>query len=196
VQPQRAGELVRLLTQPEPAQILENIYQRAASSLNNPVIQDAEIRERVEFVCRCLSNRSGVRLLMSCMLGKIHRPEVDPRKPYTEIGGEDCFSGRTYDEQHLTHFINSHRLPCNSTTAFLTPALRNMNQALTTDRDLVGQPRELYSKTLFLLDDVAQGRIPADIVFVETVRILLQMRNEKLKRMESLLETLKHKEGA
>ena len=71
-----------------------------------------------------------------------------------------------------------------------------MNQALTTDRDLVGQPRELYSKTLFLLDDVAQGRIPADIVFVETVRILLQMRNEKLKRMESLLETLKHKEGA
>ncbi|MEW6200568.1 MAG: hypothetical protein AB1546_01220, partial [bacterium] len=61
---------------------------------------------------------------MSCMLAKIEKPEVDPRKPYTEINSPDCFSGRTYDERYLTNFISKHRLPCNSTTAFLTPALR------------------------------------------------------------------------
>lgn len=184
------------MTQPTPDQILENIYQRAAATLEHTVIENDDMRERVDYVCRCLSNRAGVRLLMSCLLGKIHRPDVDPRKPYTEIGGEDSFSGRTYDEQYLTHFINKHRLPCNPTTAFLTPTLRNIDQALTSARDLVGRPRDLYKKTLLLLEDVAEERIAAETVFVESVRVLLQMRDEKLKRMASLLESLKHIEGA
>lgn len=184
------------MTQPTPDQILESIYERAAKTLERTVIEDNDIRERVDYVCRCLSNRAGVRLLMSCLLGKIHRPEVDPRKPYTEIGGEDSFSGRTYDEQYITHFINAHRLPCNPTTAFLTPTLRNIDQALTSARDLVGRPRDLYKKTLLLLEDVAEERIAAETVFVESVRVLLQMRDEKLKRMASLLESLKHIEGA
>ncbi|MBN1516738.1 restriction endonuclease, SacI family [Candidatus Sumerlaeota bacterium] len=184
------------MTQPTPDQILENIYQCAAATLEQTVIEDDDIRERVDYVCRCLSNRAGVRLLMSCLLGKIHRPEVDPRKPYTEIGGEESFSGRTYDEQYITHFINRHRLPCNPTTAFLTPTLRNIDQALTSARDLVGRPRDLYKKTLLLLEDVAEKRIMAETVFVESVRVLLQMRDEKLKRMASLLESLKHAEGA
>lgn len=184
------------MTQPTPDQILESIYQRAAATLEQTVINDDDIRERVDYVCRCMSNRAGVRLLMSCLLGKIHRPEVDPRKPYTEIGGEDSFSGRTYDEQYLTHFINKHRLPCNPTTAFLTPTLRNINQALTSDRDLIGRPRDLYKKTVLLLEEVAEKRLSAETVFVESVRVLLQMRDAKLKRMASLLESLKHSEGA
>ncbi|HOO41749.1 MAG TPA: hypothetical protein PK653_09895 [Syntrophales bacterium] len=184
------------MTQRTPDQILENIYGRAAATLEHTVIEDDDIRERVDYVCRCLSNRAGVRLLMSCLLGKIHRPDVDPRKPYTEIGGKDSFSGRTYDEQYLTHFINRHRLPCNPTTAFLTPTLRNIDQPLNSDRDLVGRPRDLYKKTLLLLEDVAEGRISAEILFVESVRVLLQMRDEKLKRMASLLESLRHTEGA
>jgi len=184
------------MTQRTPDQILESIYERAAATLEHTVIEDDDIRERVDYVCRCLSNRAGVRLLMSCLLGKIHRPNVDPRNPYTEIGGEDSFSGRTYDEQYLTHFINRHRLPCNPTTAFLTPTLRNIDQPLNSDRDLVGRPRDLYKKTLLLLEDVAERRISAEILFVESVRVLLQMRNEKLKRMDSLLESLRHTEGA
>jgi hypothetical protein len=78
----------------------------------------------------------------------------------------------------------------------LTPTLRNIDQALTSARDLVGRPRDLYKKTLLLLEDVAEERISADTVFVESVRVLLQMRDEKLKRMASLLESLKHTEGA
>lgn len=89
-----------------PDQILKSIYKKAAANLKKSVFKSVDIRERVENVCRCLSNRAGVRLLMSCLLGKLHNPEVDPRKPYTEIGGDDSFSGRTYDEQYLTPFIN------------------------------------------------------------------------------------------
>ena len=133
---------------------------------------------------------------MSCLLGKLHHPHVDPRNPYTEIGGANSFSGRTYDERYLTKFINEHRLPVNPTTAFLTPTLRNIALPLTVDRDLVGRPRDLYKKTLELLEDVAENRVAADNLFIETVRVLLQLRDEKLARMASLIDALERGGGA
>ncbi|MBT9132798.1 MAG: hypothetical protein DDT33_01327 [Firmicutes bacterium] len=179
-----------------PDEILNGIHERAIATLNTTVISNQTIRERVDYVCRCMSNRAGVRLLMSCLLGKLDKPNVDPRKPYTEIGGADSFSGRTYDEHHLTKFINEHRLPVNPATAFLTPTLRNIDHPLTTDRELVGRPRDLYKKTLELLEDVVKKRIAADVLFVETVRVLLLLRNEKLARIASLLGALERTEGA
>jgi hypothetical protein len=179
-----------------PEEILQGIRQRAAATLDASVVTDPAIRERVDYICRCISNRAGVRLLMSCLLGKLDKPNVDPRKPYTEIGGADSFSGRTYDERFLTKFINEHRLPVNPTTAFLTPTLRNIDHPLTTDRELVGRPRDLYKKTLELLEDVAERRVAADVLFVETVRVLMLLRDEKLARMASLLDALERAEGA
>lgn len=176
-------------------EILEGIYKKADSSQGTSLIKDRGIRERVEYVCRCMSNRAGVRLLMSCLLAKLHRSEVDPRKPYTEIGGNDSFSGRTYDERYLTKFINQHRLPVNTTTAFLTPTLRNIDHALTVERELVGRPRDLYIKTVQLLDDVANNRVSAEMLLHETIKVLLQMRDEKLARMQSLLTSLERAEG-
>ena len=181
-----------------PEDILRGIYERAeaAALVDKSVIPDIYIRERAAYVCHCTSNRAGVRLLMSCLLGKLDKPNVDPRKPYTEIGDSDSFSGRTYDEQHLAPFINEHRLPVNQTTAFLTPTLRNIDHPLTTDHELVGRPRDLYKKTLELLEDVAEQRVAADVLFVEIVRLLLQMRDEKLARINSLLKGLQQTEGA
>lgn len=184
------------MAQQTPDTILQHICERAVATINKSVITDQGIRERVNYVSRCTSNRAGVRLLMACLLGKLDNPRVDPRKPYTEIEEPDSFSGRTYDEQYLTQFINKYNLPCNPTTAFLTPTLRNIDSALTTDRELVGRPRELYRKTLQLLEDVAEKRIDAELVFVETVRVLLQLRDEKQARMESLLDSLERTEGA
>lgn len=176
--------------------ILARIYDKATEARTAAIISEQSVADRVDFVCRCHSNRAGVRLLMACLLGKIDNPHVDPRKPYTEIGGADSFSGRTYDERYLTHFINTHRLPCNPTTAFLTPGLRNIDRPLTTDVQIVGRPRELYVETLKLLDDVYQTKVDAETLFVEVVRILLLMRDEKLGRIASLLETLKRNTGA
>lgn len=51
--------------------ILQHVYERAIASLPQSVIQNTAIRARVEYVCRCLSNRAGVRLLMACLLGKL-----------------------------------------------------------------------------------------------------------------------------
>ncbi|MDD2227949.1 MAG: hypothetical protein PHY48_00890 [Candidatus Cloacimonetes bacterium] len=141
----------------DPKQILEKAYRQALSKKDKSFLKGIDVKENIAYVCRYEGNRAGVRLLISCLLAKVHNPVVDPRKPYTEINEADCFSGRTYDEKYITHFVSHYRLPVNPTTAFLTPALRNINQALTKDRNLEGRPRELYSKTLLLLDDVAEN---------------------------------------
>lgn len=177
-----------------PNDILEQVLRSASDDHYRPKITDQDIRTRIEFVCRQISNRACTRLLMACLLAKIDRPEVDPRKPYTEIGDEDTFSGRTYDEKYITHFINANRLPLNPTTAFLTPAFRNLDRPLTTDLDLVGRPRQVYKATLQLLDDVYSGKVTAKDMLTEIVRILIVMREENQARMQSLLAGLASEE--
>jgi hypothetical protein len=179
-----------------PDEILHSLYERAIATLSKTVINDPIINDKVDYICCCMSNRACVRLLMSCLLAKIDKPSVDPRKPYTEIGSSDSFSGRTYDEHYLSKFINEHHLPVRPTTAFLTPTLRNINYPLTTDHELIGRPRELYKKTLELLEDVSFQRITAEILFVEIIRVLLILRNENQKRMTSLIGILQRTEGA
>lgn len=128
--------------------------------------------------------------MLAALLAKLHRPHIDVRKPYTEIEGNDCYSGRTYDERYVAAFINTHQLPCNSTTAFLTPALRNRNAVLTPDSNLVGRPAIVYTATLQLLTDVHEGRVDAATLLAETVRQLLLFRDERNQRIESLLSGL------
>ena len=154
------------------------------------------MRERVEYVACNLKNRAGVRLLMACLLAKIHRPQVDVRKPYRSIGGSDSFSGRTYDERYLTPFINEHHLPCNSTTAFLTPALRNRNVMLARDLNLVGKPPQLYQFVLQLLDDVSNNRITPNNLLAETIRFLIIHRNNQQLRIKGLIQELKTTKGS
>ena len=168
--------------------ILDAIYKQALSSLNKKDTTDKEAFSKIESVARCPTNRASIRLLMSCLLAKIHRPETDPRKPYTEIGTKDSFSGRVYDEKYLTDFIQAYNLPCNQTTAFLTPALRNMDKPLTKDVVIVGKPREVYTDTLWLLDLVAKNKIGAEQTLRDAVRVLIALRNENDERLSALLK--------
>lgn len=179
-----------------PDKRLDNLFQKSLKLGNKSCVPNQNIRRRIEYVCRCLANRACVRLLMACMLGKLDQPKVDPRKPYTEIGTKDCFSGRTYDEQYITGFINKHSLPCNSTTAFLTPTLRNQNTPLNIDTELVGRPRDLYKDTLLVLDDVAKGKISAERVLTETMRLLIIVRDERNTRIDTLVKGLRQGAGA
>jgi hypothetical protein len=129
------------------------------------------------------------------MLARIHNPKIDPRKPYTEIGTDDCFSGRTYDERYITEWISRHDLPCNPTTAFLTPGLRNIDHPLTTATEIIGRPKQLYSEAIQILENVAEGKEKAENVFEEIVRLLIIARDQKGERLNSLLESLKQRVG-
>lgn len=179
---------------PSPPRILSIAFQHASEGLDQSLIDDVGIANSIEYICRNVQNRAGTRLLMASLLAKIHRPEVDICKPYTEIGDDDTYSGRTYDESYVSAFINQHDLPCNSTTAFLTPAFRNRNIVLTPDVNLVGRPPKLYQTVLQLLDHVYMGRVSPDDLLAETVRHLLIVRNERQQQITSLRADLKTSE--
>jgi len=178
-----------------PADILESAFGRVSSDVTQPVIADFDIVTRIEAICRSISNRACVRVLLACSLAKIHHPAVDIRKPYTEIGDADSYSGRTYDEKYLGPFIIEHNLPCNVTTAFLTPAFRNRNNTLTPNINLVGRPTELYQMLLQLLADIYTNTVSANDVLAEAIRWLLIMRDERLLRMKTFLESLQATTG-
>ena len=148
----------------DPAAVLEQHFQEVGAEPDMPLIEDDDLRGKIEFICRCLTNKAPIRFLMACLLGKIDDPKVDIRKPYTEIAGKGTYSGRGYDEQFVEPFVIRHKLPTNSTTAFLTPAFRNIDRRLTTDLVLVGRPRQVYTNVLELLDLVEKGRIEASDV--------------------------------
>jgi hypothetical protein len=88
----------------EPDKILSDALERASRDINKPIVANDEIRSKIEQVCREPRNRACARFLMACALARIHQSTADPRKPYTEIGSEDAFSGRSYDEKYISRF--------------------------------------------------------------------------------------------
>jgi hypothetical protein len=174
-----------------PADILEQSLQRVRTRIEHPVIGDAQTREKVEYVCRCLSNRAGVRLVLTCALAKIHKPGIDIRKPYTEIGTPDSFSGRAeYDEKFVGPFVVKHNLPVNSTTAFLTPGFRTINVPLALPLTISGRPKRMYTDTIDLLGFVHTEQLSPQDLLDESIRQLLILKQEQDERMKQLVENL------
>jgi hypothetical protein len=178
------------------SKILNDSYQRALKQLTKPFVSDQKIFERIERVALCLKNRAGVRALLACALAKIDNPEIDIRKPYTDIAGEkgnDKYSGRLYDEKYVEALkAKPYHLPINSTTAFLTPGFRTKNIVLTTDIELEGRPTDMYEAVLQLFDDIQKNRVSAQNVMDETVRLLILERDKRDASIKNLLKDLKH----
>ncbi len=178
----------------EPSAVLDAAYEKAARQLDTAFLDNTDLSEITRYICRHPNNRAPVRLLLACCLAKIHDPSIDIRKPYTELG-ENSFSGRTYDENFVGDFVNKYALPCNPTTAFLTPALRTKPVVLEPGTALGGHPKKLYESAIQLLDAVEKGQITPDDLLAETVRYLLILKLEREERMQSLLGELQQEEG-
>lgn len=150
-----------------------------------------ECRERITRICRYMHNRTPVRVLLTCALARAHKPHLDPRCPFTEIKSDAAFSGRTqYDEPHVGPFITRHRLPCNSTTGFLTPAMRTKDQPISANADIVGKPKWVYKEMAQVLDDLAEGRVSAEAILADVVRVLVVIREEHAERLAELKAAL------
>jgi len=179
---------------PSPSEILEVAYQSATQHVDQSLLTEPEQIESIDNIVR--SNiGAGVRLLLACALAKICDPSVDIRRPFTNLG-KGAYSGRTYDEQYVTRFVNKYELPCNVTTAFLTPALRTKRGiALVPGTDLGGRDRNLYEQVILLLDDVENGRLSAEDLLAETVISLVVLKRERQQRISSLLSEVKRAGG-
>src|SRR4030066_1495527 len=174
--------------------VLEKYLKEVSSNTDKSFIDDNDIRSKIEFICHCLTNKAPIRFLLACLLGKLDSPKVDIRKPYTEIGGKGTYSGRAYDEQYVEPFVIKYKLPTNSTSAFLTPAFRNIDRTLTTDLVLVGRPRQVYTNALELLDLVRHRKVDPAIALKEILHYLLIIKNENESRMRQLIRELRHSE--
>jgi DNA adenine methylase len=174
-----------------PLNVLEHLYKKASADLLKSIISYDKTQNYIEAICRCNSNKAPIRFLMSCLLAKIHNPAVDIRKPYTEIKDGDTYSGRFYDEKYVELFVHKYKLPCNPTTAYLTPAFRNLDRILTTDLILVGRPREVYESALSVLDIVYTEKEKPENVLQEIIRQLLIIKSEDELRMTQLAADLK-----
>lgn len=174
----------------QPEAVLANAFRRAEQSLSTTLVARPKVQARIEYIARLNNNRAGARLLMACALAKILHPEIDIRKPYTEIGTDDAYSGRTYDERFIGQFARTHRLPVNPTTAWLTPALRNISAPLAMPMSIAGTPRKMYEELIQVLDDAYTGRVAAEDLLAECIRVLILLRNERDMRIKQLLNEL------
>lgn len=181
---------------PTPIEILNSAFDRATDSIQKgeSLMIPSEVVEKLEYVCRLSSNKSGTRFILASTLARIDDPKLDIRKPFSkEIKENDSYSGRRYDEDFVAIFLDSHDLlgVCNSTTAFLTPAYRTKGSTLTLDAEwFIGKPPKLYKILLELLDYVYTGKVRAEDLLTETIKWLLIIRTERKQRIQSLLANL------
>lgn len=78
----------------------------------------------------------------------------------------------------------------NPTTAFLTPALRNINAPLSPPMVIAGRPKSMYADMIVLLGMVESGKLAAEDLLTECIRELLLLRNEQDVRLAQLLDEL------
>lgn len=170
---------------------LEMFYQTSFKNKKKSFIKSDDLRGKVEFICRNNGTKAPIRFLMSCLLAKIDNPKIDIRKPYTEINAKDNYSGRGYDESFIEAFIHKYKLPCNSTTAFLSPVFRNIDRVLNKNFVLVGRPRKPYDYTIAILNEIYSKKETSQNTLKEIVRFLLIIKDEDEKRMQQLIAELK-----
>lgn len=177
------------------SEILEKALRSAERRLKKSFVPDAQLGGLVASVALCPSNRAGTRFLLAAALAKIHRPAVDIRKPfiqaYVDAEKANAYGGRNYDEQYVFAFITRHKLPCSSTTAFLTPAFRTKNIVLDLGQKLRGRPPDLYVSILEILEAIQSGKVSASDVLRELVRVLIIERDERKARLETLKQGLR-----
>lgn len=173
-------------------QTLRSIYSGVYAELNEEriYIADDELLKKIMFICRNIKNKAPIRFLLSCLAAKIDNPAIDIRKPYTSIAGGDSFSGRKYDESIIQRLITEFKLPCNNTTAYLTPAFRNGNEIMQPGLTLEGRPRELYAETLHVLNAIYTQQLEPEQLLRELFRQLIVVRDQQTRRINELLESL------
>jgi DNA adenine methylase len=177
------------------SRLLKSAVQRAMLHLHESFITHSALRQKLEYIIGCPSNRAGARFIMASTLAKLDDPRLDIRKPFIEVytgsAKKGAYSGRSYDEQYVFDLIQKYQLPCSPTTAFLTPGFRTKNVVLTKDQKLRGRPAEMYEYILEILDAIHRGRLTAKDVLTDSIRLLLIERDNRKNRIEILLQGLR-----
>lgn len=169
--------------------LLELAYQSACKDPYKVFVSDTNIYEKIFSVCKCERNKAPIRYLLSAMLAKVSNPAIDTRQPYPKLG-KKSFAGRTIDEHYVQHFLHQHPLPCNETTAFLTPAFRTIETAIKKSTFEKCRPVYVYNDMMDILDYVEKHPKSAPKVLRQMLAALIMIQKENDAKMTKLVGSL------
>ena len=169
--------------------ILENAYQRALNQPDKKFVSNEKINALIDSVCKCVGSKAPIRYLMSAMIAKIDDNHIDTHQPYPKLGNRS-FAGRTIDEGIVQRFIHQYQLPCNDTTAFLTPAFRTMEVAISKSTFINCRPAYVYNDMLDILDYVESYPKAAKDILTQIIADLILLKHATEDRVSQLVEGL------
>lgn len=170
-------------------QTLESVYNYVISSATSTFIADEGIVQSVQSICQCESNKAPIRYLMSATLAKIYDETIDTRQPYPKLG-EKSFAGRTIDETIIQPFIHKYALPCNDTTAFLTPAFRTIETAITKSTFEKCRPSYVYYDLMDVLDHIEAHPDQTINILRQTIKELIQIKESSAQKLQQMVDSL------
>ena len=168
---------------------LEKLHKKAAKRKNSFV--EVRIEKTLDSICRNPRVKAPIRYLMSGLVAKIEKPHINLRKPTTALGGSDAYEGRGYDERIVEPYVLKYQLPCNSTTAFLTPSFRTINRPLAREMFDNSRPPEPYHQMMDVIDYVELYPEKAELVLLEIIRDLIVIKAENDRRLQEQLAQIK-----
>ena len=167
---------------------LDKLHKKALRHKSSFV--EARIKEPVYSICRN-QNKSPIRYLMSGLVAKMENPTINLRKPTTSLGGDDAYEGRGIDERIIEPYILKYQLPCNATTAFLTPSFRTINRPISREMFANSRPPEPYYLMMDVLEYVELYPEKAESVLLEIIRNLIDIKEENQLKIQAQLEIIK-----
>ncbi len=177
--------------------ILESTYNEAVEAKGlQAFVADTTIASKIMTVCECESNKAPIRYLLTATLAKTFDSSIDTRQPYPKLG-ENSFPGRNIDETVIQPFIHKYELPCNDTTAFLTPAFRTVETALAKSSFEKCRPTYVYYDMMDILDYVETHPQESKGILTQLIKDLIDIKkrnDETVAQMVSQLSFQKSKE--
>ena len=173
------------------AEQLDSIFRSIKQ--DRTYVTDKTVENKISSVCLCDTNKAPIRYLLSAMIAKTDNPSIDTRQPYSDLGNKS-FAGRTIDETLVQPFIHKYNLPCNDTTAFLTPAFRTIESALTKAAFDKCRPAYVYHDMIDILDYVEQKPLQAKNIFKQIIKTLLHVRLSTEERLTKMVQELNSEE--
>lgn len=172
--------------------ILESAYQSAINAKDSlQLVPNDSIASKIMSVCQCETNKAPIRYLVAALLAKTDNSKIDTRQPYPKLG-DKSFPGRTIDETLVQPFIHKYTLPCNDTTAFLTPAFRTLETALTKPSFDKCRPKSVYYDMMDVLDYVETHPKESKNILIQLIKDLIDIKkqnDETLSQMVAKLST-------
>ena len=167
---------------------LERLHKKAARRKSSFV--EPRIEKTLHDICWNPKVKAPIRYLMSGLVAKMEKPRINLRKPTTALGS-DAYEGRGYDERVVEPYVLKYQLPCNATTAFLTPSFRTINRPLAREMFDTSRPPEPYHQMMDVIDYVELYPEKAELVLLEIIRNLILIKEENEQRVQEQLARIK-----